>query len=188
MLEYILRVYPLSKERVLNAQKIIAAADCSIVEDTNSNAYDTFVAALKAARGKDVVHLEDDIMLCRNFTERVEGFVARNKSNVVNFFSRGLNTETRYASGSSFIYTQCFYVSRAISDSLYEYSLSWYRRTEHPTGIDYMVGDFLKSRKMRYLVHVPSLVQHLPFKSVIDKRRSTKRQSKTFEGHYADSF
>ncbi len=43
-----------------------------------------------------------------------------------------------------------------------------------------MVADFLKERHMRYYIHVPSLVEHRIGKSLIDPRRSSRRQSLTF--------
>ena len=51
---------------------------------------------------------------------------------------------------------------------------------EHPNGTDAMVRDFLKDRKEKYWIHCPSLVDHRQGKSVIDPRRSSKRQSFTF--------
>lgn len=49
------------------------------------------------------------------------------------------------------------------------------------SGLDLMVADWLKGRREKYWIHVPSLVQHRTLPSLIDSRRSTKRQSQTFE-------
>lgn len=43
-----------------------------------------------------------------------------------------------------------------------------------------MIADFLKLNKINYLNIVPNLVDHQCVKSRIDPRRSTKRQSLTF--------
>jgi hypothetical protein len=51
---------------------------------------------------------------------------------------------------------------------------------DHPNGTDQMVCDFLKSRREKYWLHVPSLVDHRIAVSMIDPRRSSKRQSLTF--------
>ena len=67
-----------------------------------------------------------------------------------------------------------------MSQELYDYYPSWERKTEHPTGSDIMVADYLRVNRKRFWVHIPSLVNHAPVKSEIDSRRSTARQAKVF--------
>ena len=76
---------------------------------------------------------------------------------------------------------QCFYLPELYSKSIYEYYTTWDKKEEHPTGYDILIADFLKSRKEKYWIHVPSLVQHRKVKSIINSRRGNNRQSKTFE-------
>ena len=47
-------------------------------------------------------------------------------------------------------------------------------------GVDLLIQDYLKLTKQKYYIHVPSLVDHRIYKSAIDPRRSTKRQSLTY--------
>ena len=53
---------------------------------------------------------------------------------------------------------------------------------DNPTAMDYLVRDFLKDNKYKYWLVVPNLIQHQERKSVIDPRRSSKRQSLYFKG------
>jgi hypothetical protein len=43
------------------------------------------------------------------------------------------------------------------------------------------MADWLATRGERYWLHVPSLVQHRVVPSVINRRRSSRRQSVTFQ-------
>ena len=51
---------------------------------------------------------------------------------------------------------------------------------DNPTAMDYLVRDFLKDNKYKYWIYQPCLVQHMECKSVIDPRRSSKRQCINF--------
>lgn len=157
-----------------------------VVEDQIRNAMHTFQLALahQASNG-GVVHLEDDIMLCDRFVERVEAAVAERPDDPIQFFSRrGADAVqgSRWMPGSSFSMNQAFYLPRGMSGRLLEFSETWSRIEEHPTGYDLMMADAFKSWKQRYWLHVPSLVQHRVGVSLIDRRRAWSRQSATFEG------
>lgn len=181
-MKYIIRLMP-EREKFLPEIKE-QIPNLIIVRDKTRNAMDTFLDALEAAGEDAAVHLEDDIILTNNFKKKIERVIADHKNEVVQFFSRrkkDLEVGSRYEPGSSFIYGQCFYLPDGYSKMIREYYPSWERKEEHPTGLDYMVADFLKSRKERYFLHVPSLVDHRAVTSLIDSRRSRFRQSKTFK-------
>lgn len=157
--------------------------DLIVVKDKKHNAYDTFQMALNQGLGGGAVHLEDDIILCNNFINRILEIINQHPSDVIQFFSMrkdDLTVGTRYINGSKFLMGQCFYIPEYLSLSLYAYSYNWERIKEHPTGLDTMISDFLKLNKINYLNIVPNLVDHQCVKSRIDPRRSTKRQSLTF--------
>ena len=62
-----------------------------------------------------------------------------------------------------------------------DFSLKWPKLKDDPTGYDIMMADFFKMHKVKYWNVVPNLVDHKVMKSRIDPRRSSKRQSFTFE-------
>lgn len=158
--------------------------DLIIVKDTTQNAYDTFQSALSKALGYGAIHLEDDIILCKDFRNRIIEIIKEHPEDVIQFFSMrkdDLTIGTRYINGSKFLMGQCFYIPNRLATDLLIYSYNWSRIKEHPTGLDTMISDFLKLNKINYLNIVPNLVDHKCVKSRIDPRRSTKRQSLTFK-------
>jgi len=157
--------------------------DLIIALDTTKNAMDTFRTALVLAGDDECVHLEDDIILCDNFYDKIMSIISENKDEVIQFMSMrkdDLTIGTRYVGGRKFLMGQCFYLPKGTSKELLEYSYNWGRIKEHPTGLDTMVGDYLGDKKLKYLNIVPNLVDHIVGKSLIDPRRSSKRQSFTF--------
>lgn len=156
-----------------------------IVIHNEINAMEAFVDALKAAGDDAAVHLEDDILLCPDFVNTLEETIRTHKAKneVVQFFSMrkdDLTIGTRYIPGARFLMGQCFYLPAGMSKDILAYKETWKRIEEHPTGLDLMVADYLKDNKRKYLNVVPNLVEHMVGKSIIDKRRSSKRQSFTF--------
>lgn len=156
-----------------------------IVTTEGSDAMEGFVSALRLAGDSPTVHLEDDLVLCRDFKNRLEAIVAEHPSEVVQLFSMrkdDLTEGTRRIPGRRFCMGQCFYLPRGMSrDILSYYEAGWKRIQEHPTGLDLMVADYLGDNRISYLNIVPNLVDHQPVKSLINPHRSTKRQSLTFK-------
>lgn len=128
--------------------------------------------------------MEDDIELCDGFAQKAMDALAGHENDVVQFFSmrkKDVEIGSRYEAGSSFIMGQCYYLPKGVGKAVYEHSFGYYERTGHRTcPSDLCVADFLKKNKMRYWVHIPNLVDHLPVKSMLGKR-STSRQSLTFQ-------
>lgn len=157
--------------------------DARVVWDRHSNAMETFLRALEAAGDAAALHMEDDALLTRDFVRKVEAVLEPRREIPVQFFSLPRKRDalgSRLEPGRSFCMGQCFYLPAGMSRELLDYAPTWPRRTEHPTGLDLMVADFLRERRLQYWLHMPSLVQHRRLPSLIDPRRSTVRQSKSF--------
>lgn len=156
--------------------------DALICYDQQRDAMDTFLRALALAGDEPAVHMEEDVRLASNFRDRLEAAIAERPEHVIQFFSMrkaDLTTGSRW--DSNYLMLQCTYLPAEYSALIRAYAPVWPARKEHPTGCDTLIRDWLKARRERYWIHVPSLVDHLPVKSLIDPRRSTKRQSLTFE-------
>lgn len=137
--------------------------------------------------GKDpCVFLEDDIILCNNFCERIEEQITKRPNEIIQFFSlrkKDLTEGSRYESGGNFIMHQCYYLPALMAQNVYEYSFEFYnecKEGEHIGPNDMVTQYYFKKNKLKYWLHVPSLVDHRQCKSMIDSRRSSKRQSLTF--------
>jgi len=146
------------------------------------NAYDTYLLSLQVAGNRAHVMLEDDSILTSNFTEKVDCAIAQHPNSVIQFFSRrekDITVGSRW--DTNYINAQCTYIPAGYAAPLHAFSVMWREKHfEHPTGLDLAVNAFLRSRKEKYWIHIPSLVNHAVTVSLIDKRRSTKRQAKVF--------
>jgi len=151
-------------------------------QDTKGHAMVTFLESLGFIQDRPCVMLEDDIELTSNFCAKIEPVIAAHPASFKTFFSLSKKyTASRWANGGNFCMSQCLYFPPGYALHIAQYYADWPRKEEHPTGYDFLIADWLKSRKERYYIHCPSLVQHLPVVSLIDGRRSKFRQSPTFE-------
>jgi len=154
-----------------------------ILFDTTGNAMDTFLSAMILAGSDACVHMEEDIFITKNFVEKLEKAVFDRPLEVIQFFSmRGddLKIGSRHDCGRTFMMNQCFYLPAGYSKMIHDYYPRWPQKDYHKTGYDILIADFLKERKEKYYIHVPSLVQHRNCQSVINPKRPRFRQSKTF--------
>ena len=158
--------------------------------DQAKDAYQNFLNALELAGTEPCVHLEDDIVLCKNFVQCVSAEVEARPNEVIQFFSArkkdDLEIGSRHILGNDFRFCQCFYLPANIGLELLEYGKKW---SEHPlypqkypvsANYDLMMAYFFHSKKMRYWNVIPNLVDHKPVQSRIDPKRSTQRRSFTF--------
>jgi hypothetical protein len=156
--------------------------DAEVVWDVTRNALDTFLEALRRAGNEPAVHMEDDTLLTSNFRQKLTAAIEERPAVISQFFSMrkdDLTVGSRW--DKNFLMGQCFYMPATYSHQLLDYSARWPGRAKHPTGLDTMLSDWLKERHESYWIHIPSLVEHRQVKSAIDSRRSSKRQSKTFQ-------
>lgn len=173
---------PWDEQRATVARMLAERADAEIVWDQTRNAYDTWQAMLATAGDDPAVFLEDDVILAADWRSKVEAVIAERPDDVIQFFSIRDEYEPGYRGGSTYLMNQCFYLPGGVAADLLAFSRDWRdSHPEHPTGTDTTTADFLRSTKRDYWMHVPSLVQHREWRSVIDPRRSSRRQSKVFD-------
>ncbi len=158
--------------------------DAEFLIDVPGNAMSGFLEAMWSA-GKDAaVHMEDDIYLTKNFKEKAENVIEEHSDEVIQFFSMrqaDIDKGSRYEPGRTFMMNQCFYLPAGYSKAILEYYPKWHQKEIHPTGYDILIADFLKERKEKYFLSVPSLVDHRKGKSLINPKRSNARQAKVFQ-------
>jgi len=150
---------------------------------SKGNAMDTFLLSLKMVGDNSCINMEDDIELCEDFKRNIENAISQNEDKVIQFFSMrkdDLKIGSRFIAGRKFLMGQCFYLPKGIAKEMLEYSKIWGRFEEHPTGLDILIADYLGDNRLKYFNFVPSLVQHHEVESIINPKRSKKRQSITF--------
>lgn len=158
--------------------------DLILCRDATHNAMDTFRMSLAMIGDAPAVNLEDDIILCDNFRERILAEIAKRPDDVIQFFSMrkdDLTIGSRYIRGAAFCMNQCFYLPPKMSAELLEYMDVWQGYEQNPTAYDYLMSDYFKLHKIKYWNVCPNLVDHKCAKSRINPCRSTKRQSLTFK-------
>ena len=153
-----------------------------------TNAFLNFQRAWSWAGDSPSVMLEDDIILCDDFMEKILYQIAQRPNEVIQFFSMrkdDLSIGSRYDTGSKFMMCQCYYLPSGLGAELHEYSKGYYEQMED--GVipsDSCIASFLKHRKMKYWISVPSLVEHRIAPSIAGPGRSKYRQSKTFNNKH----
>jgi len=180
-MRYIVRGMSSRQPCILYLKSLLPQAEFMI--DVHGNAMAGFLCALRVSGADAVVHMEEDVIITSNFTKKIESVISKYPNNVIQFFSmrdKDITVGSRYEPGRTFCMGQCFYLPAGYSAAVLKYWDRWPNKTRHPTGLDLMVGDFLKSRGEKYLISVPSLVNHRCTRSLIDPRRSSKRGARVF--------
>lgn len=149
-----------------------------------STAFFNYQRGWKLAGSDATVHLDDDILLCNNFTKKINEVISQRPNDVIQFFSmrkKDLEIGSRYENGANFMMQQCYYLPKGMSESIYNFSNEYYNKTNDKyCPSDGCMAEFFKRNKVKYWIHIPNLVDHRVAKSMIGNR-SSKRQSKTFK-------
>ena len=153
-----------------------------VVVDHEKDGYKSFLKACKILNDTGGILLEDDVLLCENFLEKIENIV-QEKDTVYNFFEKPKTYfKTSKVGGSNFLWMQCVYIPPKFGEkciNLYEeFKLNKPKKWQG-MATDCLIAYVLTKYKMKYWRIRPCLVQHLPFKSVIGKR-PTNRQTPFF--------
>lgn len=157
--------------------------DLEVLVDPGLGAMFNFFESLRRANHDAVVHLEDDIILTKNFVQKVEKAVEQHSMNLIQFFSmrkKDLEIGSRWEPGGSFMMNQCVYMPPEMGLRIMKHYDEWEGKEGNPTGYDLLMADYMKKKKLRYWIQVPSLVDHRQVRSMINPKRSSKRQSLTF--------
>lgn len=152
-----------------------------------STAWENFKKALRMSGNNAFVLIEDDAVLCPNFKQESEAEIRKTPNDFIQFFSmRNPDPNKNYESGSRFLMNQCFYIPSGFPFRLLKFCEDFEKKdkTNKHSPNDTAVAEFLKVNKMKYRVVTPNLVDHREIKSIIDPRRSSRRQSSSFFGHW----
>lgn len=172
------------RERAEYVEEILKQIPQAIVywDDEYHDAMKSYLHVCKNIVGDNpAVLLEDDIILTSNFTEKIERIINEYPEILINFFSLSKkHTAPHFKRGREYCMNQCEYFPKGFARKVVEAYQVWPDREKEPNAYDYLVG-YAWGYGKPYLVWCPSLVQHREVKSIINPRRSSKRQSITFE-------
>ena len=150
-----------------------------------------FIQTLRMAEGEPHVHMEDDIILTRNFQSKVEAAIAQHPDQVINFFRFKMRepfTSTKLMAASRYNNNPCVYFPSEVSSAAIE--LEERLRREESSGdrplsidlysdLDGLIRKTLQARREKFVLWHPSLVQHRVGTSSISGRAQV-RVSPTF--------
>lgn len=152
-----------------------------VMDNVQDDVINTFLRGLEIVGDSPTVQMQDDVILCDNFKKRALEEISKRPNTIIQFFSmRKADLEIGSRYDRNFMMGQCYYLPRGYAKALLTYAKAWGRYDEHPSGDDVIIQDFIKALKLQYWIVVPNLVDHVEGVSVIDKRRSRMRKSKTF--------
>ena len=130
---------------------------------------------------RPAVLLEDDVILTSDFKRKIERVIEEYSGMLISFFSLSKKfTSPHFKKGREHCMAQCEYYPPGFGTRVVCAYETWPLRDTEPNATDYLAG-YAWGYANPYLVWCPSFVQHREVKSVINPRRSSKRQSITFE-------
>ena len=183
-LRWIVRAVPERKPVIEYLQYHIPGLE--VVWDKHRDGMETFLRAMDTAGDDPAVHLEDDCILTKRFTQLMVNEIHKKPNDIIQAFSRSkydITDGSRYRGGGHFSCTVCFYIPRGLSAEIASFydSPDWAEtRNIHPTGWDYMMAALFAKKRLNYWIRVPSLVDHIIQPSQIGGR-SARRLSTTFK-------
>ena len=180
-----LMAVPWDPTRVKNVKGLVEQTGATVVWDQVQDSMETWMRMLRTAGEGPGIFLEDDIELTPNWRTKIEAAIAERPDDVIQFFSirkKDLELGSRYEAGRNFSMNQCYYLPPGAASDLLAYAPGWLLdHPESPNAYDWVMRGWMQRDRRRYWMHVPSLVQHKKWRSVIDPRRSSGRASVTFE-------
>ena len=182
MIDYIVTAVKEREDHVNYLRKHIP--NLIVVWDKWKDPMETFMRAWGEYPVRPSIRLQDDVVLTKNFCEKVENVIRQHPNDVIQFFSRrkkDIEVGTRWETPSGYLNNQCHYLPKGMAGRIFDFGLTWEYIEEHPTADDLLMRHFFTEKGIRYLLHVPSLVEHAKVASAIDPRRSWHRQSVTFK-------
>lgn len=171
-------------DRVLD--KTYSQIDYELLIDHQRNPIEHFIQSLRQISESDSLLLEDDLVLCKDFTNRVNDAISAYPGKIVNFFSDPrLYLQT--IEHSYIAYNQCTFYPKGIAENIADVMDSLPRRTREMERNRYSLleTDALKQLGLTVVEYRPHLVQHLDFDTLLFPKTYHTRRS-IFFADYID--
>ncbi len=139
----------------------------SLLIDKEHKLREIFLGQLENISDFDVVLLEDDIILCNNFKERIEKIIQSHSNEIINFFFEPFDYfESKY---KEFAYNQCTYYPSIILKDI----INFFKNNKKPSFVktpeEHIKYYLHKQKKFKVYTYRPCLVQHIDNKSILNK-------------------
>ena len=136
--------------------------DYTLLVDREHKPIESFIHQLECISDCDSVLLEDDLILCKDFKNKIEQVIKEHRDRVINFFTYPL---AYFPTGESttFMYNQCTYypkgVAKLIADEM--------KKITNIKQYDVIENIALKNIRLKHIRYRPCLVQHIDKGSLI---------------------
>lgn len=119
------------------------------------------------------IHLEDDVILCKGFKNKIENIIAQAPHIPMRLFSRPMDKDGGWSTKKG--WNQCLYLPEwALRGIVHHFETVWwqneYNRLNDKNAFDYVIHDYLMSVGQKMWVAVPSLVEHAEGSSSLGSR------------------
>ena len=138
----------------------------TLLVDTEHKPIDSFINQLRIISDYNSVLLEDDVILCKDFRERIEKVIEQYPNDIINFYTYPMQYFTTQYS-LHFCYNQCTYYPKGIAKVIAEEMLKDFKIHPDSRGYDFIESRALTKLKIPHLQYRPCLVQHNDKKSLI---------------------
>ena len=180
-------------KRLNSARQVQQRLGSKLYLDLSGDGRYALLESLMTFGGRGHLHLEDDIILAKNFEQLVPPIINKHQDQIIRFFPSCFNHFSYVSVGKPYIapndkfqYLQCVW----FPDWFPSQFLDWADEVGYPPpperryekyGIyDLWVRAFLRHTKRDFICWYPSLVQHQVGESAVDSSRDIIRQSKFF--------
>lgn len=138
--------------------------------DKDHRYIDFFVDKLEELGNEDIVIIEDDCVLCKDFKNRIESVIAQYPNKVINFFQTKTKDYFKTHESTEYLTNQCTYYPKGLAVRLaQEMRKIHYEFPELCT--DQCEDLALKRMNETHIQYRPSLIQHLNFDSMLPRHK-----------------
>lgn len=152
-----------TKERTFNY-------DLDYIElvDTEHKPIKSFIEQLEIISRTNAVLLEDDLILCKDFKNRIENAIKEHPKKIINFFESPLQYyKTEERDGKRYYWNQCTYYPKGVGAKIAKQMKKVWEEHPEEKQYDRIMAIALDELGMTYISYRPCLVQHLDKGSLI---------------------
>lgn len=142
--------------------------DYELLVDTNHEPVNSFIEQLEFISDYDSVLLEDDLLLCNDFKNKIEEVIEKYPNDIINFFTKPHAFFTTNYS-QCFSYNQCTYYPKGIGKVLAN-EIRNQLKLNPKFQYDQLENMAMQKLKILNVCYRPCLVQHLDYSSLIQQR------------------
>lgn len=152
-----------------------------LLVDKEKKPVESFINQLKYISQHDSVLLEDDLILCKNFKDKIEEVIERYPNDIINFFYKPFGYIVTHRS-ELFCWNQCTYYPKGIALKVAN-EMERVRENMPKEQYDILEDVALRNLGLTHIVYRPCLVQHIDNGSLIQDSSCPTRRTIYFEDY-----